>query len=1008
MHWNEFVNPAKEYRDVTLWMLNDELETDELKRQLREIHDKGFGAVIARTFIGLRTEYLGDAFMDRMQSIVDLAEELGMKVFFQAGYMPSGIPEQPPASAYVAVSAVPRGEPVENGQVLCTDETYQYAEVRELPVLDMFSRDAVGRYLAGAYEQTWFAQFGDQFGKTISSIWVDEPHFNPPQIPWGDVLQAEFEKEWGYRIDEHIPSLFTDTGDANRVRHHYWRTVTRLLLNGYFEEVFRWCEEHGVSFSGHLMGEDTLPAQIAFTGACMPLYEKMQLPGIDHLTLSLNWSHWKKEGEPWRFVMTPKQCSSAAHQFGRKQVLAEMYGVSSQGITFEDQKQIADWFFIHGINVRCFHGFFYSMRGRRKRIHVPHLSYQQPWWKHNRLAIDYGSRMSYLMQQGRFCADVLVLHPVESAYGHFTSPPMKSDCTPATDFSPELEALNESFSMLSERLMQIHCGFEYGDEHIMAGHGSIAGGMIRIGDMSYKTVVLPDCVTLRQRTVDLLTEFIGQGGTVLAAGRLPQRIDGEEHPDLRALTDRFTVVENSEEALAEALHTACPPRITVTPRQGDASQIFIHERELEDGTVMVLCVHTDRENGASIRLGFHQQAGIEELMCVDGTQRTHASVQRDVAAMDLDFAPLESRLLLFKPQEELVARAPVEEATRPVAEISEWNIHRKTPNALALDYARLRKGAGAFSDRIPISAIQGLLQDEDPYEGPITLQCEFEVAAVPGFIAAVIEDADQATIRINGTRVHYAGLDYYCDPSFLPVELTPHVVSGTNVLEVDLDFKPLREPEFVLNRLFAHVEGSEVESMVLIGDFAVSCSRSQKKPLRDENVRYAPAFVISGEPATVSGDLIESGYPFFAGEMELSADVALDTVRTGERYRLKLPGLESCVAEIAVNGEKAGKLAWKPYGIDITDAVRPGDNRITVTLTNTLRNLLGPHHRPLVERQYNWGFNDYTGGVSEATNTAYPDWYTHRNRDTDAWTEDYFFVRFGLYQPANIVALRAG
>ena len=166
--------------------------------------------------------------------------------------------------------------------------------------------------------------------------------FTPPPVEEGlglepterTELPERFEEKWGYAVTDHLPSLFVPTGDFQKVRHHYWRTVLDMFLVGYFENVDRWCREHGVKFSGHLMGEDTLNAQIGWAGAAMPCYEYMQLPGIDHLTGSMQWPSGKD------FLLTPLQCSSASHQLGRKEILAEMYGVSTQNLVMFSERSL--------------------------------------------------------------------------------------------------------------------------------------------------------------------------------------------------------------------------------------------------------------------------------------------------------------------------------------------------------------------------------------------------------------------------------------------------------------------------------------------------------------------------------------------------------------------------------------------------------------------------------------------------------------------------------------------
>lgn len=55
----QFKNPDRIYKGTDFWMLNDELTDDEIRWQIREFKDKGMGGFIARTYVGLRTDYPG-------------------------------------------------------------------------------------------------------------------------------------------------------------------------------------------------------------------------------------------------------------------------------------------------------------------------------------------------------------------------------------------------------------------------------------------------------------------------------------------------------------------------------------------------------------------------------------------------------------------------------------------------------------------------------------------------------------------------------------------------------------------------------------------------------------------------------------------------------------------------------------------------------------------------------------------------------------------------------------
>ena len=95
--FESFINPDKIYHGTDFWMLNGKLEEDEIIRQLNEMKKQGVYTFIARTYVGLKSDYPGPDFQSKLRVIVDTAGELDMKVFLQAGYMPedvTGLPKE--------------------------------------------------------------------------------------------------------------------------------------------------------------------------------------------------------------------------------------------------------------------------------------------------------------------------------------------------------------------------------------------------------------------------------------------------------------------------------------------------------------------------------------------------------------------------------------------------------------------------------------------------------------------------------------------------------------------------------------------------------------------------------------------------------------------------------------------------------------------------------------------------------------------------------------------------
>lgn len=984
-----FKNPGADYRGVTLWMLNDKLEKDEAVRQLESFYNAGWGAVITRTFMGLRTMYLSEEWMSVTEEVIKKARTLGMKVWLQeadknaAAYMPTGIPGMEEKFRNLILIRKKRYEFAEEDErLLATYGDYAFYEKKVVPpggwkellcVLDLLNPETVSTYLERAYKP--LLRFKDEFGKTVEAIWVDEPLIKvargiTPALPWTRDFAHLFKERWGYSILDYLPLLFSEEEDFIKVRHHYWRLLTERFKEAYFKQVYEWCERNGVRFTGHLMGEDTLFRQITWSGTTMPYYEFMGIPGIDFLTADLSWPG----GDP--FLLPPKQCSSVAHQIGKKEVLCEMYGVSSQGISFEDRKRIANWLMLLGISYRCYHGSFYSMRGRRKRFYPPHLSYQQPYWKYNRLIADYFARVSYMLRQGNYYADILVIHPIESAQCVFTD----------GEENKSIKELNDSLVLVSKNLMSLKRSFDYGDESLLEKYGEVKDGLLIVGKMCYKVVILPSLITMRRSTFNLLKNFIKSGGKVISVGVLPTRIDGEPSSEVENLNKEVVQIENSIESLGKLLDSYLSREIDVSTKDGKPiDDVWVHHRNLEVGDLFFIAnVSETQEYEATIRIPGKGRLELWDLESGSVTVLPQQEINNCIVT-ELEFYPTSSYLLLLNRKESPVnIQRKRLELARIIQLENIYEINRLDPNALTLDFCQYRKEGEEWSEILPIIGIQELLVDEH-YEGPISLRFEFTCKDKPEKVFLVVEDAEKYEIRVNSKEVEYAGLPYYRDISFHPIDISSIVKDGKNVIEISTYFvagDPGAQRD--LERLY----GTELEAVYLIGDFAV---KGEREGIEGKSVWYKPGFVICKEASVTNGDLLASGYPFFNGTISLSQNFDLSTLEENTRVFLEIGKLYSIVTKVRVNGMEAGVILWKPYKLDITDFVREGKNSIEFELTNSLRNLLGPHHNTLGETSSVWNYS-FSGRNKDGER-----WLEKRKEGKCiSWTDDYCFVPFGI------------
>ncbi len=974
------------YGGTSFWMLNDKLEDEDLVFQIKEMHDKGIYAFIARTYIGLKSDYPGENFMSKIELILNTAKEYGMKVYLQALYMPEAIPSLDEKDALDFLVA--QSSDFENGEeLLMSKDGVNYGRFNSQTFLNIFDETAIEYYIEKSYG-IW-NRFKEHFGKTVLSVWVDEPSYSGEYLPYPKCIEKAFFERFGYSLRDNIHKLYCDDDNYGVVRWQYRTLLQDMMEKAYFAKIREWCDQNGLWFSGHLMMEETISSQLTRASATMPFYKYFNLPGIDVLCAQLNWRD--DEIKPTEIdnphsvrpvtLTTALQLASAAAQAGQKYMLCEMYGCSSQNLNFRDQKHIFDIYAAHGINHRAIHGTFYSLAGRRKRAYPPHINYYQPYWDEYGKLSEAIVNTSNFVTQGKRSSKVLVLHPMGSGSALYAG---KIDDKTTAKSHAQLNRLDTKFIDLLSNLTAAHIQFDLGDERTIERDGCIDNGILKIGQCQYDTIVMPYIRYIRSSTADTITRFAEQGGKVFALECKVEYADG-----LPFCFDADVIAFESTNKLTARLK-ADDDLLVV----GDGAQnIRILKKETSEGyNCFVLNFDCSRSVNTILHLkGIYSPHTTD---CLTGqTEHLSATYNDNETVIPLKIEAGSSIMLTLIRNS---SGQSIQKPTSPAVTVDlkqAWHTQRVGDNVMLLEFCRFKKGDEEFSDTIPILALQDIMVAEN-YHGPLLIEYEFESLIDFEGAKLATEEMNYEWIEFNGQRISHCYDGYYLAKQFKTLPL-PKIIKGKNKVVFKLNnYVPLARAKKSINSLFENQKGDELECCYIVGDFSV---KADCQPCLTGNKRYS-GFAIDAPNLNTLNELTCCGYPFFAGKAEMVQTVSID-VESAKRVLLHFDHISAACATVKVNGKECRTLMWAPYCCDITHLVKSGENTISVTLSSTLRNLLGPYHRPHGE------IGNLFGGGYKNPNLAWngtdkqntdPKWYEHRIPDTKHWSESYMQTKFGV------------
>lgn len=1007
-----FENPPTEYYSGPLWVWNDKITREKIDFQLQEFKEENVDQVFIHPRPGLITEYLSSEWFELCRYTVDKAKELDMNVWlydensfpsgFAGGHVQAEMPEsyqQGSALNMIKLSQLQQDSLPKEYKAIIKQENEQWIDVtdhltQELGkkgdyyVFELIHEPTSGWYGGFAYVdllypgvtekfiqvtmQGYEEYIGDEFGKRVPGIFTDEPNISPrgtrEGIKWTPHLFQEFQDRWGYDLKPHLPSLFIEVGDWKKIRHNYYGLLLELFIERWSKPWHEYTEANNLKWTGHYW-EHGWPSP-HHGGDNMAMYAWHQIPAVDMLFNT-------NELRPDQFgnVRAIKELSSVVNQLGKERALSETYGGAGWELSFEDMKRLGDWEYALGVNFLNQHLAYMTLKGRRKGDFPQSISYHAPYWEDYGVLAEYYARLSYVLSQGKQLNNTLVIEPTTAAWMYYS--PVKP--------SNRLEEIKNEFQDFLHLMEKYQLEYDLASENILKDHGNVDQNEFVVGLRNYDLVIFPPGLdNLDKTTVDLLQNYIQNGGKIISLVDPPMYVDGQTSDELKQLisgkADSWLQIEQLEEAL-EILNE---PDFQVIDPADIEGKVYHQRRKLKDGQILFW---TNFNKEKHVSGAFKIKGGaISEMDPFTGQIKAYPFQNEDqLLSAQFELAPAQSLLLFIHDDpSQNSATTHIQITNINVLDTQPSTIKRNQPNTLTLDYLDLKIDGAEYNDLYfsmasdSVYKLHGLAQygraGYDPWAVAVQYRTNildmgkdwgedtgyeatyhFTVSEnfTPESLSAVVEWAHLYQVSINGKAVNPVPEEWWLDQSFAVFDIAEHVKPGVNHLTLKAQPMDIH---------------AEVEPVYLRGDFGVVSATS--------------GFNLIAPTELGLGSWSDQNMPFYSETVSYTKIIA---VEENQNYLVRLNDWNGSVARVKVNGQKAGIIGWQPYELDISGALKQGENAIEVEVVGSLKNLLGPHHnvtRRGIVTPWSWFFAP----------------------DSQPQGGEYDFLDYGLFEDFDILA----
>lgn len=632
-----FFIPPKTHSPLAFWFWNGELEPTKLRWQIDEMVDKGVYGGFMHSRGYLKTPYLEQPWWDAVDACIDEAKKKGFFPWLYDEYAwPSGTAGstfeygfQKPSRVLalgefnmakgLSVHVVEDSENAENtdsvigryvvsgegeslrfnhwakGESLSNDcRILEFRRQIYPTAVDYLNKDTISTFIKFTHEE-YKKRYKDNFGSLIPGIFFDEIYMIGAPLPWTDKLPEEFYNRTGKNLLDLLPFLVEEGGTYGRtVRQSYFTVVAQLYEEAFFSQISQWCEENGLSLTGHT--EEHLGGHPRRQGNYFDTIRHLQIPGADN--------HDYRYRFPRKITyVEPKYSVSVARAYGKERAMSEAMGGAGWGCSLQQFKRGINTMAAMGISMFVLHGFYYECEHQGSQADWPtSFFYQNPYWKYFKQFADYISRVCLVNSTGRAVVEVGLFYPIDemqadTVNGKLTQVGINID-----------RCYHNALNTLIEQQIDVDI---IDKKSILSA--SLADGLLCAGKQRFKIILIPNTIGNDYELEDKLAKFISQGGKVIkyccggdvlqksiATNDLPQAINAILPTDIQIVGenrfDLFTChrVIDERDWYFVSNSSSIPRIVTIRLRVPDTGAI--EKYSIETGKSMLISTSAFGEN----------------------------------------------------------------------------------------------------------------------------------------------------------------------------------------------------------------------------------------------------------------------------------------------------------------------------------------------------------------------------------------------------------------------------